>query len=69
MITCTVSETVSSALKVLGQREVTFGHYKHVLFGSFLVAVAWIIPYDLFTLLERSLKSIIMPKKVAYAEK
>lgn len=44
--TCDVNGCVNSTLKVLGQRDQTFGHWKHIIKGHVFGAIAWIFPME-----------------------
>ena len=45
-ITCNVDECVNSTLKVLGQRQQTYGHWKHTIKGHVFSGIAWIFPME-----------------------
>jgi short-subunit dehydrogenase len=45
-VTCSVDGCVNSALKVLGQRHQTYGHWKHIIKGHIFSSIAWIFPME-----------------------
>ena len=47
LVTVTAEECVTAALKVLGQKQETFGAGRHVVFGTILQALFFIVPTDL----------------------
>lgn len=57
--TCDVDGCVNSTLKVLGQRQQTYGHWKHIIKGHVFASIAWIFPMERLGSVQNAIFKII----------
>lgn len=58
-ITCTAEQCVNGALRALGQRNETYGDNKHILFGSAVELLLFLVPLRFLTPIRRSIYKLV----------